>query len=64
MSLGVQDLEPAVQRAIGREQSYEETEACAEAARALGVRSLNLDLIYGLPLQTAGGGRSHGAPRA
>ena len=55
MSLGVQDLEPAVQRAIGREQSYEETEQCANAARALGVGSLNLDLIYGLPLQTAVG---------
>src|SRR5574337_960035 len=55
MSLGVQDLEPAVQQAIGREQTYEETEACADAARALGVDSLNLDLIYGLPLQTAEG---------
>jgi len=55
MSLGVQDLEPEVQRAIGREQSYEETQACADAARALGVGSLNLDLIYGLPLQTAEG---------
>lgn len=55
VSLGVQDLEPAVQKAIGREQSYEETEACAAAARALGVGSLNLDLIYGLPLQTADG---------
>ena len=52
VSLGVQDLEPAVQKAIGREQSYAETEACARAARALGVGSLNLDLIYGLPLQT------------
>ena len=53
ISLGVQDLDPAVQEAIGRQQSYEQTEACAAAARALGVRSLNLDLIYGLPLQTA-----------
>ena len=52
ISLGVQDLEPAVQAAIGREQSYEQTEACARAARDLGVHSLNLDLIYGLPLQT------------
>ena len=52
MSLGVQDLDPAVQAAIGRRQSYEETEACAQAARALGVDSLNLDLIYGLPLQS------------
>ena len=52
ISLGVQDLDPAVQKAIGRTQSYEQTEACAKAARALGVASLNLDLIYGLPLQT------------
>jgi oxygen-independent coproporphyrinogen-3 oxidase len=55
VSLGVQDLEPAVQKAIGRPQSYEETRACADAARALGADSLNLDLIYGLPLQTAAG---------
>jgi oxygen-independent coproporphyrinogen-3 oxidase len=55
ISLGVQDLEPAVQAAIGREQSYEETKTCADAARALGVGSLNLDLIYGLPLQTSEG---------
>jgi oxygen-independent coproporphyrinogen III oxidase len=55
VSLGVQDLEPAVQRAIGRIQSYEETEACAIAARSLGVHSLNLDLIYGLPLQSTDG---------
>jgi oxygen-independent coproporphyrinogen-3 oxidase len=52
ISLGVQDLDPAVQKAIGRQQSYEQTEACAKAARELGVASLNLDLIYGLPLQT------------
>jgi len=55
ISLGVQDLEPSVQRAIGRMQSYEETATCALAARALGVGSLNLDLIYGLPLQTEEG---------
>src|SRR5208283_3355545 len=55
MSLGVQDLEPEVQKAIGRKQSYQETEACAAAARALGFGSLNLDLIYGLPLQTTEG---------
>ena len=52
VSLGVQDLEPEVQKAIGRLQSYEQTADCAKAARALGVESLNLDLIYGLPLQT------------
>ncbi len=55
ISLGVQDLEPSVQRAIGRVQSYEETKACADAARDLGVGSLNLDLIYGLPAQTEEG---------
>ena len=55
ISLGVQDLEPSVQHAIGRVQSYEETKNCADAARSLGVRSLNVDLIYGLPLQTQGG---------
>ncbi len=52
ISLGVQDLEPAVQQAIGRSQSYAQTQTCADLARALGVHSLNLDLIYGLPLQT------------
>ena len=51
-SVGVQDLEPSVQAAIGRMQSYEETEACAQSLRGLGISSLNLDLIYGLPLQT------------
>lgn len=52
VSLGVQDLDPAVQNAIGRRQSYEQTEAIALAVRGLGITSLNLDLIYGLPLQT------------
>jgi oxygen-independent coproporphyrinogen-3 oxidase len=51
-SLGVQDFNPQVQEAIGRHQSFEETEACAEALRGLGIGSLNLDLIYGLPHQT------------
>jgi oxygen-independent coproporphyrinogen III oxidase len=40
---------------FGREQSYEESEACADEARRLAVASLNLDLIYGLPLQTEEG---------
>jgi oxygen-independent coproporphyrinogen-3 oxidase len=51
-SLGVQDLNEDVQRAIGRMQSYAETESCAQSLRGLGIDSLNLDLIYGLPLQT------------
>ncbi|MDE8344204.1 MAG: oxygen-independent coproporphyrinogen III oxidase [Acidocella sp.] len=52
VSLGVQDLDPAVQAAIGRMQSYEETESCAQAIRAIGVDAINLDLIYGLPMQS------------
>ncbi len=52
VSLGVQDLDPAVQDAIGRVQSYEQTAATADAVRRMGISSLNLDLIYGLPLQT------------
>jgi oxygen-independent coproporphyrinogen III oxidase len=51
-SLGVQDFDEGVQEAIGRKQSFAETAAAAEAARGLGVTSLNLDLIYGLPRQT------------
>ncbi len=52
VSLGVQDLEPDVQQAIGRKQSYAMTEDCATKLRGMGITSLNLDLIYGLPFQT------------
>ena len=52
VSLGVQDLDPAVQRAVNRLQSLEETRAIVEAARTLQFRSVNIDLIYGLPKQT------------
>ena len=51
-SLGVQDFDPQVQAAIGRPQSFAETQACATALRRAGVSALNLDLIYGLPHQT------------
>lgn len=51
-SLGVQDFNPDVQRAIGRAQSLEETRACLSQLRAIGIASLNLDLMYGLPHQT------------
>ena len=51
-SLGVQDFDPAVQEAVNRVQSVEETFAIVDACRAHGFRSVNLDLIYGLPLQT------------
>ncbi|UVL85734.1 oxygen-independent coproporphyrinogen III oxidase [Pseudomonas sp. B21-028] len=52
VSIGVQDLDPAVQRAVNRFQSLEETRAVLEAARTLQFRSINIDLIYGLPKQT------------
>ncbi|HZX76957.1 oxygen-independent coproporphyrinogen III oxidase [Lysobacter sp.] len=54
-SLGVQDFNPAVQKAVNRIQSVEETLAIIEACRERGFRSVNLDLIYGLPLQTLEG---------
>ena len=52
MSIGVQDFDPAVQRAVNRIQSAEETAAVLEAARREGFGSINVDLIYGLPLQS------------
>lgn len=51
-SLGVQDFEPKVQRAINREQGFELTRDIVEGLRARGVGSINLDLVYGLPHQT------------
>ncbi|MBV6751836.1 oxygen-independent coproporphyrinogen III oxidase [Pseudomonas chlororaphis] len=52
VSIGLQDLDPNVQRAVNRLQSLEETRAIIEAARTLQFRSINIDLIYGLPKQT------------
>jgi oxygen-independent coproporphyrinogen-3 oxidase len=57
LSLGVQDFDPKVQAAVNRVQSYELTRDCVTAGRALGYRSTNLDLIYGLPYQTVEGFR-------
>jgi len=52
MSLGVQDFDPEVQRAINRIQSEEQTAAVMQAGRVHGFGSINVDLIYGLPKQT------------
>lgn len=52
ISLGVQDFDPEVQRAVNRVQSVEQTAAVLSAARRHGFESTNLDLIYGLPRQT------------
>jgi oxygen-independent coproporphyrinogen-3 oxidase len=51
VSFGVQDFDPAVQAAIRRQQTFEQTLELARVARAAGVRSLNVDLIHGLPFQ-------------
>jgi oxygen-independent coproporphyrinogen-3 oxidase len=51
ISLGVQDFDPAVQRAVNRLQSEEQTLGVMQAARAAGFKSVNVDLIYGLPKQ-------------
>jgi oxygen-independent coproporphyrinogen-3 oxidase len=51
-SIGVQDFDPLIQTAIGREQGYALTRDVAERIRARGVASLNADILYGLPHQT------------
>lgn len=51
-SIGVQDFAPNVQEAIGRTQSLEQTQRVIHFLRAHNVKSLNLDLLYGLPHQT------------
>ena len=52
MSMGVQDFDPAVQKAVNRIQSFAETATVADAARANGFKSVSIDLIYGLPHQS------------
>jgi oxygen-independent coproporphyrinogen III oxidase len=52
LSVGIQDFEPAVQKAVNRIQTEAQTEAVIRAARDLGFRSVSVDLIYGLPFQT------------
>ncbi len=52
ISIGVQDFDPAVQKAVHRIQSEDDTRRVIDEARASGFRSVNVDLIYGLPKQT------------
>ncbi|MCR9141797.1 MAG: oxygen-independent coproporphyrinogen III oxidase [bacterium] len=54
-SLGVQDLDPKVQRAVNRVQPFDELEILLTKLREAGFRGINLDLIYGLPHQTPEG---------
>jgi len=53
LSLGIQDFDPEVQESIRRVQPYAMTKGLIDYARALGFESINVDLIYGLPYQTA-----------
>ncbi|MCG8427448.1 MAG: oxygen-independent coproporphyrinogen III oxidase, partial [Chromatiales bacterium] len=52
MSLGVQDFDERVQKAVNRIQTEEETFTVLDAAKASGFRSVSIDLIYGLPFQS------------
>jgi len=53
LSMGIQDFRPEVQKAVHRLQPYEMTRDLILAARQLGFQSINVDVIYGLPYQTA-----------
>jgi len=53
LSMGIQDFKEDVQKAVHRIQSYEVTRDLIATARELGFDSINVDLIYGLPYQTA-----------
>lgn len=51
-SIGVQDFDPVVQDAIGRAQSFAQTRKVVDNLRSVGIKSLNMDILYGLPHQT------------
>ncbi len=53
VSMGIQDFDPAVQKAVNRIQDEGKTLGLIHAARKAGFNSVSVDLIYGLPLQTA-----------
>lgn len=55
LSLGVQDFDPVVQKAINRKQTPQDVMRVTREAREIGYRSVNFDLVYGLPFQTAEG---------
>jgi oxygen-independent coproporphyrinogen-3 oxidase len=52
-SLGVQTFNPVAQRAVAREQSLEVTRRCVDLLRGAGIEAINVDLLYGLPYETA-----------
>ncbi len=56
-SLGIQDFDPEIQKAVNRIQSYAMTATAVEWLRAAGINAINFDLMYGLPGQTVEGCR-------
>ncbi len=52
VSMGIQDFDPGVQKAVNRYNSHEEVRALVQALREQKFHSISMDLIYGLPLQT------------
>ncbi|MFD2647071.1 oxygen-independent coproporphyrinogen III oxidase [Devosia albogilva] len=54
-SIGVQDFDPKVQQAINRIQTFEHTKGVVDAVHKRGVKSVNIDMLYGLPHQTEAG---------
>ncbi|AXQ92758.1 oxygen-independent coproporphyrinogen III oxidase [Cereibacter azotoformans] len=55
VSIGVQDFDPMIQKAIGREQGHDLTRRLTEDLRACGLEGLDIDMLYGLPHQTPQG---------
>ncbi|WP_422409099.1 MULTISPECIES: oxygen-independent coproporphyrinogen III oxidase [unclassified Endozoicomonas] len=55
ISIGVQDLDEKVQKAINRVQPEEQVQSVLDAARTMAFKSVHMDLIYGLPHQTVEG---------
>ncbi|HSB11022.1 MAG TPA: oxygen-independent coproporphyrinogen III oxidase, partial [Blastocatellia bacterium] len=53
VSMGIQDFDPVVQKTIHRVQPFEDTKSLFDYCREIGFESINIDLIYGLPHQTA-----------
>lgn len=51
-SIGVQDFDPEIQKIIGREQSFEATKTAIDGLRKRGLRTLSMNVLYGLPRQT------------
>ena len=55
LSLGIQDFDPTVQKLINRIQTFDQVAGIVEKARDFGYKSINFDMVYGLPGQTVSG---------